>query len=258
MVDIHTHILPEMDDGASSLEESLEMCAAAAESGVKTIVATPHFYDVTAADAFLEKREARLALLKSGLMERGLSLEIRLGAEVAMRPGLYTRRDQLKRLSLGGTRYLLAEMPFSPIPMEDVFDYVELIFDQGLIPVIAHPERYAYFQENYDIPNLLLEKGAVLQVTAQSLVGAFGPKPMKLAQAMLRADAIDCLASDAHEAYGRRGADLLAIRDLLFAQGIPESLLSRMMEETPGQIMADTDISDRKIGYILPPKRFGR
>lgn len=111
-----------------------------------------------------------------------------------MRPGLYTRRDQLKRLSLGGTRYLLAEMPFSPIPMEDVFDYVELIFDQGLIPVIAHPERYAYFQENYDIPNLLLEKGAVLQVTAQSLVGAFGPKPMKLAQAMLRADAIDCLA----------------------------------------------------------------
>lgn len=140
----------------------------------------PHFYDVTVADAFLEKREARLALLKSGLMERGLSLEIRLGAEVAMRPGLYTRRDQLKRLSLGGTRYLLAEMPFSPIPMEDVFDYVELIFDQGLIPVIAHPERYAYFQENYDIPNLLLEKGAVLQVTAQSLVGAFGPKPMKL------------------------------------------------------------------------------
>ena len=87
MVDIHTHILPEMDDGASSLEESLEMCAAAAESGVKTIVATPHFYDVTVADAFLEKREARLALLKSGLMERGLSLEIRLGAEVAMRPG---------------------------------------------------------------------------------------------------------------------------------------------------------------------------
>lgn len=73
MVDIHTHILPEMDDGASSLEESLEMCAAAAESGVKTIVATPHFYDVTVADAFLEKREARLALLKSGLMERGLS-----------------------------------------------------------------------------------------------------------------------------------------------------------------------------------------
>mgnify|MGYP000647589618 FL=1 len=81
---------------------------------------------------------------------------------------------------------------------------------------------------------------------------------MKLAQAMLRADAIDCLASDAHEAYGRRGADLLAIRDLLFAQGIPESLLSRMMEETPGQIMADVDIFDRQIGYILPLKRFGR
>ena len=227
MVDIHTHILPKMDDGASSLEESLEMCAAAAESGVKTIVATPHFYDVEATDAFLEKREERLALLKNGLAESGQSLEIRVGAEVAMRPELYSRRDQLKRLSLGDTRYLLAEMPFSPIPMQEVFDYVELIFDQDLIPVIAHPERYAYFQENYDIPNLLLEKGAVL-------------------------------ASDAHEAYGRRGADLLAIRDLLFAQGIPESLLSRMMEETPGQIMADVDIFDRQIGYILPLKRFGR
>ena len=258
MVDIHTHILPQLDDGASSLEESLEMCAAQEESGVEAVVATPHFYDGSEADAFLERREERLSLVAASLAARGAGLRVLGGAEVALRPVLHAHAKQLRRLTLGGTRYLLAEFPFAPIPMEDLFDYVELIFDQDLVPVIAHPERFSYFQDNYDLLNLLLEKGAVFQVTAQSLVGTFGPKAMQLSWAMLQADAIDCLASDAHEAYGRRGADLLTIRELLASQGVPEDQLARMLEETPGEIVADRELSDREIGFILPPKRFGR
>ena len=109
---------------------------------------------------------------------------------------------------INNSRYLLLEFPFIPVKEEHLMEYADCVFDNGLIPIIAHPERFEIIMNNYDIINELGDKGCLFQINCFSLLGGFGRRVKKLAMAMLKNGYADILATDAHTSSGRRSINL--------------------------------------------------
>ena len=197
MIDLHSHILPGVDDGAQTLEDSLEMARKAISQGITHLMCTPHHNNGkfnNPADQIIRD----VAALQSELDQRGLDLTLLEGQEVRLTELLLTaiKREEILFTDLDNT-YLLIEFPTNEIPI-----YAEQMFyrvlNQGRVPVIVHPERNAVFREE---PNRLvsfLEMGTLTQLTAPSIVGIFGSEIQKTAKLMLEHQMLYMVASDAH------------------------------------------------------------
>jgi protein-tyrosine phosphatase len=202
MIDIHSHILPNLDDGAINLAQALQLCRMAERDRVKTMVATPHMLN----DQFsfgLETIFLRFAELTSFLKKAKINLEVLLGAEIHLALNLRQKITRREVLTLNETgRYILLELPFQRIPPQTK----EVIFDLKLnqiTPIIAHPERIAEVQED---PNKLydfISLGALSQITASSLTGRFGSKAKKCAIRLIEQNLTHIIASDAHSPDSR-------------------------------------------------------
>ena len=195
MIDIHTHILPKLDDGSSSVDESKKMLGILSEQGVDTIVATPHFYiGRTKIDEFLELRQKSLnTLLAETDAERP---SIALGAEVEFIPGLYTMDDS-EKLCISGTRYMLVEMPFSAWSGYFYTTLTKLYSARGIKPIIAHVERYFEFQqeEPADVLRRLKDCGALIQINSSFLMNK---QTKRLALKLINQGFITFMGSDCH------------------------------------------------------------
>src|SRR5512132_1581036 len=166
MIDLHSHILPGIDDGARTLDDSLDIARAAVRDGIVTIAGTPHVRDDWPTDADL--MEARLAELRAELALAGIPLDVRSGGEIAL---AWVRRlpaEELRRFGLGGTRYLLVETPYYGWP-RILPDLLFSLLDQGFTPVLAHPERNAEVAAHPERLIELVEAGVLVQVTAASV-----------------------------------------------------------------------------------------
>lgn len=165
MVDIHTHILPQMDDGSSGVEETMQMLRRLHQQGVKTVVATPHFYPrKDNPKAFLERREKAVALLPD--MDESMP-QIILGAEVGYFTGM-SRSEELEKLQLGETGLLLIEMPFDNWTDRIVQEVCEIPARRGLQPVIAHVNRYRHRGQLGKYAQVLLQEGVLFQCNADA------------------------------------------------------------------------------------------
>lgn len=197
MVDLHCHILPEIDDGATSREMSLEMCKMAAQSRVTDIIATPHMTDLYAKQEFHNKVAVRLKYLNEKLQSENIPVRIHKGAEVyASKDILYS--PDLSDLTLAGSKYLLFEFSFLDSDFDFVKEVITIIQSQSLVPVIAHPERYDFIQRDYSNINRLADCGALFQCNLGSLTGELGKRERRLAREMVNKGAVSFLASDAH------------------------------------------------------------
>lgn len=197
MIDLHSHILPGVDDGAQTLEDSLEMARKAISQGITHLMCTPHHNNGkynNPADKIIRE----VANLQGELDKRGLDLTLLEGQEVRLTELLLTaiQRDEILFTDLDNT-YLLIEFPTNEVPL-----YAEQVFYQllsrGQVPVIVHPERNAVFREE---PNRLvsfLEMGTLTQLTAPSIVGIFGNDIQQTARQMLEHNMLYMVASDAH------------------------------------------------------------
>lgn len=197
MIDLHSHILPGVDDGAQTLEDSLEMARKAISQGITHLMCTPHHNNGkynNPADKIIQE----VANLQGELDKRGLDLTLLEGQEVRLTEFLLTaiQRDEILFTDLDNT-YLLIEFPTNEVPI-----YAEQVFYQllnrGQVPVIVHPERNAVFREE---PNRLvsfLEMGTLTQLTAPSIVGIFGSDIQQTARQMLEHNMLYMVASDAH------------------------------------------------------------
>lgn len=197
MLDIHSHILPKMDDGSKSVEMSLEMLRATQRQGVDTIVATSHFYaDAESPDDFLRRRAHAIKKLRAQLPAD--SPEILLGAEVLYYPGI-SHSAELARLAIEGTSLILIEMPFS--------NWGERIFDElhtfesnfGLRVILAHVERYQGIQKRA-IFNALLDDSFLIQCNASAFLSM---RSRRLALNLLDHDKLRFLGSDCHNTTTR-------------------------------------------------------
>lgn len=202
MIDIHCHILNGIDDGARDLETSLRMCKIAEMNGIKHIVATPHIKAVDDIDYFLSVRDKKLQILRNQVENRGIKVNLYPGAEVYVDDDIFFANN-LKRLSINGSRYLLVEFSFMEMKVRKIYDYLNEIIEMGLIPIIAHPERYEFFQFDYDAVNDLARKGAIFQINAASLASMDGQQEFELAYSMAYNGLASFIATDAHSVHRR-------------------------------------------------------
>ncbi len=193
MIDFHSHILPAMDDGSKSIRESFALLSMLAEQGVKTVVATPHFYadEEESVDAFLARRAECLQRISEHLPEN--APQIRLGAEVRYYPGI-SRMTDLKRLCLEGTNLLLLEMPFSRWTGYTVKEVLEIASSGRYTLALAHIDRYLKMQDKETFDKFY-DAGILMQVNA-SFFNTFSTKHKALT--MLWKGKIQMLGSDCH------------------------------------------------------------
>lgn len=208
MIDIHTHILPGMDDGSVSLEESLAMAKESARQGVRLLAATPHFY-ATQEDpnSFLRRREKSLALLESAWQDSFPILLV--GAEVRYFDGI-SRVEKIAHLTLDHTRILLLEMPFTSWSRRMVEEVVELQRSRGLQVLLAHVERYLKDQDG-QVWETFRQNGVWMQCNANFFLRW---QTKRKAQALFKKGEIQMLGSDTHN-MTTRPPNLAMARDAL-------------------------------------------
>ena len=198
MVDFHSHILPEIDDGSQSTEESLGMLTMLSEQKVEIVVATPHFRpNREKVDEFIKRRGLSFDKLKALLSEN--MPRILLGAEVQYYPGI-SRMEGIENLCIEGTKVLLLELPFERWTEMTVKEVIELSSIRNLTVVIAHIDRYIKFQKR-DYINALLDNGVFFQSNPDFFTGFF---TRNRAFSMLKNNEIHFLGSDCHNLTTRK------------------------------------------------------
>lgn len=198
MIDFHSHVLPRMDDGSKSKEESVAMLETAYSQGVEGIFATPHFYPQRDdPESFLRRREHSVKSLFSTDAEILKKMPIYLGAEVAYFYGM-SRYDDLSRFALGGSDHVLVEMPFDKWTREEVDEILSFKSVSGFTPVVAHFERYLPFGNKRFI-KLFLSGDVLIQSNAEFFIGRGGRK----AVSYLKKGYISVLGSDCHNTDSR-------------------------------------------------------
>ena len=197
MIDWHSHVLPLMDDGSKSVEETLLLLKMQAEQGAKSVIATPHFYaNDESVDSFLERREKSYELIKGSLSDA--LPKVLLGAEVAYYSGI-SRMEGLSKLCIEGTKLLLLEMPFSKWTDYVINEIYELASQGSVVVILAHIERYLGLQ-SIKVFEDLLDYGVIMQVNA-SFFCRFSTK--RTAIKLLRRGTVKLVGSDAHNLLTR-------------------------------------------------------
>ncbi len=198
MVDIHSHILPGLDDGARTLDESIAMVQMAAAAGTTDIVATPHANDsYTYDEAAVDEKLAELRLAA------GDTIRIHRGCDFHLTPE--NIRDGLAapaKYSIAGKGYLLVEFSNHSVP-ETAGEIFRQMLGAGLYPVVTHPERNPLLRERLELVELWVDLGCFVQVTANSVLGRFGKSAKEVADRLLRNSLVHFLASDAHDCNHR-------------------------------------------------------
>ncbi len=203
MIDFHSHILPYLDDGAPSIAAALEMARISVQSGVTTMVATPHANQrgrfENYVDATLQASYHEFVTL---LAQEQIPLRIIPGMEIFATPDLLKRLQQGQLCGIGHSNHYLVEFPFMAYH-GDVTIILEQMLHHGYTPLIAHPERYACVHENVHLLHTWREMGCKLQLNKGSVFGGFGTTARYVARWMLAKDMVDVAGSDAHDTRHR-------------------------------------------------------
>jgi protein-tyrosine phosphatase len=201
MIDIHAHILPGIDDGAETIDDSLLMIRQAIDAGVSVICATPHVLgDVSG--SLRERINRTFRLVVSRVEREELKVKLLLGSEIYVRQDicLLSRFDFFSLNRTG--KYVLVELPLGQVPPNIDRPFRNLLLD-GVTPIIAHPERSITDESQFEAIQSLIQLGALTQINAGSLLGRFGRAPRKAAQRLLEKELVHVMASDAHDPGAR-------------------------------------------------------
>ncbi len=219
MIDLHTHILPEIDDGASDKGVSQRQLENLSSQGVNTVVFTSHYYGrKRSPKQFLEARAAAFDKIKD-LVPAGM--ETYLGAEVHFAKQMAAANDSLCSLAIGDTRYILTELPFTSAWDKGLWRRIsEFIADTDYVPVIAHVERYNEARKKPSLLSALKDLGCLLQVNA----AAFVEKNSKnMAFALLKHGLVDCIGTDTHNMGERSPASYTQAKEAIETEGFSAS-----------------------------------
>lgn len=240
MIDIHTHILPEMDDGARSWEEAIEMAELAAENGTHTLAATVHA-NLPGMDneRRMEVYVRQLERFQRILQSEGITLNVCSGMEVFAYDDFPRKFHPGDFLTLNGSLYLLTEFPMDESAAQ-IYRNVDSILERGLIPVLAHPERYECVQHVSAHVWEWYQMGALIQINKGSLLGRFGRRIQRTADSLLRHRIADAIASDAHHA-DIRTTDLMETEEFLKKEYVSRTAYL-LLEENPDRILQGREV----------------
>lgn len=235
--DLHSHLVPGVDDGARSLEEALNAVGAMVEVGIRTIVTTPHLqasvlHDPERAEERIAEVESAYGRLAAGVAERYPEVRLGRGFEVMLDVPDPDLRDP--RVRVAGTDFVLVEWPRMRIP-RGTNGVLARIRSDGYTPIIAHPERYHGLDAELRIPVAWRQSGALLQVNYGSLVGRYGAEARLRALRLLEAGAVQYLSTD-HHPRPRHGLDVAAVEDL-FREAGAEEVFDRLTRVNPDRLV---------------------
>lgn len=252
MIDIHSHIIFDVDDGPKSIEESIKMLYSAVDEGITEIVFTSHaFHPQYHAQTGIVKE--RFDVLREGIKIHDIPLNIHIGHEVRLNDQICPQLDKGKVLTLANSRYLLLELPSQGVP-KYTFEIINQLVTRGIVPVIAHPERNYGIMEKPELLERLVFHGAISQINAGSIVGHFGKRIQQNALKLIKANIIHAYGSDVHN---------LSKRPFLYAKGL--SYLEKhkcsdfvdIFLENNARILANSDVIILEPEKILKRKWLG-
>ncbi len=233
-IDIHTHILPGLDDGPKSLEESVAMAQCYVDVGIRKIIATPHFIPGTAWAAERERIEEKTEELQEYFSVNKIALEIFPGMEIAYHQKLINRLEKGALQPLAESNVYLLEPAFHD-SQNDLLQCAKEIMDKGYGVILAHPERIKSFQETLEPLIELVGQGLRVQLNMGSLLDKFGQQSKQTAMKLIAENSVHYLSSDAHSAQKRRPPSRMDWDKLAEILGL--ELLSQICVINPEQLL---------------------
>lgn len=223
MIDFHSHILPNVDDGSKSVEETFELLKEAKEAGFEGIISTSHYmegyYEVN-----VEERKVWIKALSENLYKKNIDLKLYLGNEIYITKNIIDLLETGKATSINNSNYVLFEFPLNSKPL-DIYDIIYDMLEYKLIPILAHPERYYFVQKEPEIIYDLIQKGVLMQANYGSILGRYGEKSEIIVRKLLENNMVHFLGSDAHKKntiYPRVPEALSEIRNIIGREKLNE------------------------------------
>lgn len=196
MIDIHSHILPNIDDGARNIKETIQLMKEAEKVGFKAIISTSHYKEGYYETATPE-RELWMNLIYQKLKEEDINLQLYLGNEIHLSENIISLLEEGKASTINDTSYVLFEMSLNEEPL-NLYNIVYEMLQCKLTPILAHPERYTFAQEDPELIYDLIKQGVLMQCNYASIIGYYGKKAQLLIEKMLENKMVHFLGSDVH------------------------------------------------------------
>jgi len=242
MIDLHTHLLPGIDDGAKSLEEAIQIIKQGKEIGITAICTTPHLSSNFTKDR-TEKIMENFLKLQERTSNEKIDVQLYLGSEIDLRMNF----DSIKRFPFffinQTQKYLFVELPLGEFPSFSERILFTLLIE-GLSPILAHPERSLSKEGDLERIEKLKDSGILIQVNAGSLLGDFGKKIQRAARKLLQADLVDFISSDAHD-LNRRPITVMAEAFRKVKNDLGEEKGLELFEKNPEKILRADNIETR-------------
>ncbi len=253
MIDIHSHILPGIDDGAQGMEESIEMARLYLKNGIDKVIVTPHYIE-GAGSTTLNENKVVLKKLKHVLKEEGIELELYIGNEIYVTPDILNYVIEKRVATLNETKYVLIELPMYDMPR-----YIEnIIYELCLkeyVPIIAHPERNIRIQQDPNILYGFIMGGALAQINLPSLEGRYGEASKVTGELLLNHNMIHFIGTDAHSPRVRSPRieeSLEILKDI-----VDEDIFQKITYLNGQALLEDNHVSvEEPIEYVKEKKGF--
>lgn len=196
MIDFHTHILPNIDDGSRSIEETFNLIKEAKNVGFEAIISTSHYieeyYETNAPE-----REVWINAIYENLQAKNIDINLYLGNEIYLSENIIKLLEEGKASTINDTSYVLFEMPLNAEPM-NLYDVIYEMMQYKLVPILAHPERYSFVQKEPELIYDLIEKGVLMQANFGSILGIYGEKAQMIVRKFFESNMIHFLGTDVH------------------------------------------------------------
>ena len=243
-IDIHSHVLWGIDDGSRDVEETLELCDMALSSGTRHLFLTPHLMYWEDAEDLFDERNSKIEMLSEILEDEDIELKIHKGFEILCDDDIFNIK-YFKPYTLCDSRYILIEFDFVKPKIEDVVSWCKYLISYGLVPIIAHPERYQFFRLEPEAIDMLSEMGVLFQINCGSAAGMFGPKVQKFAERMINKGYADFVGSDAHDLH-MRNTDMAFCFDN-YSDDVDIDALNIACSKNPLKILKDEPVEIHRL-----------
>ena len=197
MIDFHSHIIPNVDDGSKSLEETFKMFEEAEKVGFKAIISTSHYIE-NSYESSADERRIWINALQEGLDKKRINLKLYLGNEIYFTENMVNLLKKGLAASINNTNYVLFEFPLNTKPM-NIYDVIYEMMGNDYIPILAHPERYSFVQKEPELILDLIEAGVLMQANYGSILGRYGEKAKIIVKKFFENNYIHLLGSDVHK-----------------------------------------------------------
>lgn len=223
MIDIHSHILPNIDDGARSIEETFHLIQEAQEAGFEAIIATSHYMEGYY-ETDTPEREVWINAIYENLQAKNIDVKLFLGNEIYMSENIIKLLEEGKASTINDTSYVLFELPLNVEPL-NLYDVIYEMQEYKIVPILAHPERYTFIQKEPELVYELIQKGVLMQANYGSIIGQYGEKAKIIVKKFLENNMIHMLGSDVHREntiYPKIPAILSELNELIGEEKLKE------------------------------------